>query len=263
LAELFGHCAPASAFPYTGDIAAIVKEDDLKARRKPEPNEPPHFEYEEHRWLGDTLKLNGRKSASSWDSSAAQTPLTLPNKLVVTYGQINGLAGDFFGTKQPICKGKDLPARKQLFDAAFKVLANEDSGKARAEKLLERLKNESYEISKARQPGESGLKAYEKLSDETFQFEVDTKQSGQAPTYLELLQINFDHFGESARLAYNAGHAMAIDTAIQGKLELAYAQNAFADHFLEDSFSSGHFRVPREEMAINVIANLCTNVGTP
>ena len=56
------------------------------------------------------------------------------------------------------------------------------------------------------------------------------------PSYLGLARINWDHFGEDARAAYNAGHATAIQKAISGDLEGAYTLNAFADHFLEDSF---------------------------
>jgi hypothetical protein len=32
-------------------------------------------------------------------------------------------------------------------------------------------------------------------------------------------------------------------------LELAYAMNSFADHFLTDLFSAGHLRVPRKQLA--------------
>ena len=69
-----------------------------------------------------------------------------------------------------------------------------------------------------------------------------------AERYFELAKINFDHFGADARAAYNAGHTAALKAAESGKpedLETAYTLNAFADHFLEDSFSSGHMRTPR------------------
>jgi hypothetical protein len=44
-------------------------------------------------------------------------------------------------------------------------------------------------------------------------------------------------------------HAVACQMAASGEtndtLMFAYAMNAFADHFLEDSFSAGHMRTPR------------------
>ncbi|MEF2985641.1 phospholipase, partial [Pseudomonas aeruginosa] len=38
-------------------------------------------------------------------------------------------------------------------------------------------------------------------------------------------------------------------TGIDQALELAYAMNSFADHFLTDLFSAGHLRVPRKQLA--------------
>ena len=70
--------------------------------------------------------------------------------------------------------------------------------------------------------------------------------------YVGLALINFDHFGADARIAYNAGHVEALEHAASGKsaqhLETAYAISAFADHFLQDSFTSGHIRTPRQKL---------------
>src|SRR5262249_19771189 len=78
--------------------------------------------------------------------------------------------------------------------------------------------------------------------------------------YLALAAVNWDHFGGRAVLAYQAGHQYAMQSAasIQGSgrtpdqmasaLTTAYAQNAFADHFLTDLFASGHLRTPRKEL---------------
>ncbi len=56
--------------------------------------------------------------------------------------------------------------------------------------------------------------------------------------------------------AYEAGHILAQQLAAtagksgdpSGKLQFAYAVNAFADHFLTDLFSAGHMRTPRRGM---------------
>ena len=70
----------------------------------------------------------------------------------------------------------------------------------------------------------------------TRKLEEITSGRSDFPGYAGLAQINWDHFGDDARTAYNAGHATAIQRAIDGDLEGAYALNAFADHFLQDSF---------------------------
>ena len=67
-------------------------------------------------------------------------------------------------------------------------------------------------------------------------------------SYFDLVKIKWDHFGQDARITYNAGHGAAIDVALKGgndNLVLAYAMNALADHYFEDSFSAGHLRNPR------------------
>lgn len=83
------------------------------------------------------------------------------------------------------------------------------------------------------------------------------------PSYLRLGAINLDHFGQDARTAYNTGHAMAMRHASKASptrdpkmsaeerqvyLDVSYRMNAFADHFLEDQFASGHLRTPRRHL---------------
>jgi hypothetical protein len=87
--------------------------------------------------------------------------------------------------------------------------------------------------------------------------------SSRPKGYLGLAVIDFDHFGEDARRAYNAGHTAALRKAASGKdaktLETVHAMNAFADHFLEDSFASRHLRVPRRQLhgSIRADEDLC------
>jgi hypothetical protein len=106
---------------------------------------------------------------------------------------------------------------------------------------------------------------YANLEDQSFVFDEITKELGSPGLdYIELAKINYDHFGTNARLAYNAGHALALAEASQGtieSLEQAYAINAFADHFLEDSFASGHMRVPREALSGGIFQNACAKVS--
>ncbi|UZP40450.1 hypothetical protein NXS19_008266 [Fusarium pseudograminearum] len=68
-------------------------------------------------------------------------------------------------------------------------------------------------------------------------------------TFMQLLEGNVDHFAAEAQATYDAGHAVALELAAEGNLEIALDFNGFADHFLEDSFAAGHIRVPRREIA--------------
>ena len=94
---------------------------------------------------------------------------------------------------------------------------------------------------------------------------VDGKRKGEfedpttidkewAERYKNLAFENISHFshGGTALETWKKGHYHALMTAAKagyfsdiGSLQRAYAMNGFADHFLTDSFSSGHVRVPR------------------
>jgi hypothetical protein len=64
--------------------------------------------------------------------------------------------------------------------------------------------------------------------------------------YVDLATRNADHFAPRSWIRYAFHHGQALRIAIEhGDLEAALVRNAFADHFLEDAFASGHLRVPR------------------
>lgn len=78
------------------------------------------------------------------------------------------------------------------------------------------------------------------------------------PGYLEVVSQNYDHFGWNNMVAYVEYHNKALllakrayelrssDLNSARKLfNKAMVFNAFADHYLTDSFASGHIRVPR------------------
>jgi hypothetical protein len=142
--------------------------------------------------------------------------------LVLTYGDLVAFGGDHF---------KD-----------FAQLAGEASsaaGRARLTKLRDLTENEST------------LKpAYEDAATITKEY---------AERYKDLALENVSHFsgGGTALTTWQKLHRDAILDALEagkqgdsGALAGAYAVNAFADHYLTDSFSSGHIRVPREQVII-------------
>ena len=195
--------------------------------------------------------------------AASDKKFKRPNGLTLTYGQINALAGDFYGTGNPISDGKDDQDRSTRFLDAYGTLANVSPRQPKeANDILAVLLAEVDAVNKALENHEDPSKAYATLPSATLALEEITFGRSGFPGYLGLALINWDHFGQDARTAYNAGHATAIQKAISGDLEGAYTMNAFADHFLEDSFSAGHLRTPRRLLhkSTDPTADLCAKV---
>ncbi len=219
------------------------------------------FEYAEHGHLGDNIELLDKYGNRIL---ASKVPLVLPSGLkVLSYGQINGLAGDFYGTADPISDGEDVTDRQNRFIAAWETLAVDKTRQPKeVNAILDALDQEVAAVNKAIANGEDPSKAYSTLPDMTATFQKITfGRSG--PGYLGLSHINWDHFGEDAHTSYMVGHSVALQTAKdKDDLFLAYAQNAFADHFLEDSFAAGHARTPRRELHgdSNVAYDICAKV---
>jgi hypothetical protein len=147
--------------------------------------------------------------------------LPMGGGLKLTYGDLVAFGGDHF---------KD-----------FAQLAGEASsaaGRARLKRLQHLTENEA-----ALQP------AYE---------DAATISEAYAERYKALAIENVSHFsgGGTALTTWQQLHRRAVLDALEaGKrgdaaLAEAYAVNAFADHYLTDSFSSGHVRVPREQVII-------------
>ncbi|KAI5892260.1 uncharacterized protein SCHCODRAFT_02287368 [Schizophyllum commune H4-8] len=216
------------------------------------------YEYAEHSYVGDAIMLSlkdGRKVP------AKNHKFTLKNGLTVTYGQINGLAGDFYGTTEPISDGADARARVSRFQAAFDSLAEPRLRQpAEANDILAVLQAEVNAVNQSLQHHTDPSFAYSTLADVSVKLQLLTMvRPWHIPSYAGLARINWDHFGADAHAAYNAGHALALEAAAFGELDKAYALNAFADHYLEDSFSAGHLRTPRRNLhsTLNPFADLC------
>lgn len=204
------------------------------------------FEYTEHSYIGDSIKLT---FVDGETVAASSHRFRLPNGLNLTYGQINVLAGDFYGTHHPITDGRDDHDCSTRFLAAYDTLAKGGPRQPKeANDILAVLQAEVDTVNNALTQHRDPSVAYSTLPDVTSRLEEITSDRSDIPSYVGLAQINWDHFGVDARMAYNTGHAIAIQKAIDGDLEGAYALNAFADHFLQDSFSSGHLRTPRRHL---------------
>ncbi|KAI5360188.1 hypothetical protein Slin14017_G097490 [Septoria linicola] len=212
------------------------------------------FDYAEHMFMGNQVNL----TFPTYSEVAKGVKFRLgTNGLNLTYGEINALGGDFFGTFEPIMRGKDFAEQCELFRKAYTTLADAPGGFTAANKIQDIMKDEVTEIGKATDDGHKTadtLELYRKLKASTKALSDEDKKLNEAtggigmPSYLALAQLNLDHFGWGAITSYNAGHYCAIEAARQGDLVKAYTMNAFADHYLGDCFSSGHFRTPRARL---------------
>ncbi len=220
----------------------------------------PTFNSTEHRVLGNEVQLH-------WQINEAATTdniLLLHNGLQLKLGDIMALGGDFYGDPDlPIDDGKTIEAKKIRFLVAFETLSESTEAVNEAPQILKMISEEQTNIEKAMENGVDESVAYEQLDDQFNQQYNNLTGGGTflSPlgryTYLAL--TDWDHFGSHAISAYSAGHAAALDTAEKAfhapdldtrkqLLTLAYAQDAFACHYLSDLFSSGHLRTPRKEL---------------
>ncbi|KAI0742648.1 fungal fucose-specific lectin-domain-containing protein, partial [Daedaleopsis nitida] len=228
-------------------------------KNKPPKKDKSGHEYYEYSFIGDAINVyttNGQRVA------AIDRNFRLRNGLVVTYGQINAIAGDFYGTEKPISDGADAQDQSARFLAAYNILAEPSTRQPKeAQDILAVLQTEVKPVNEALSKGEDLSIAYGKLPNVTAKLEDMTAHRPFGfPSYLGLARINWDHFGLDARTAYAAGHAMALQTAAEGDLERAYTVNAFADHFLEDMFSAGRLRTPRRGLhrQRDIFADACS-----
>jgi hypothetical protein len=224
----------------------------------------PEFEGGEHTAIGDSILLF--LGAGDPGTVAGRMKLAMPSGLALTYGQIVSLGGDFYGfPDSPISDGPTQQDRVTRFLNSFNSLAGNPASIAESAKILQIMQTEITAVNQALYDGKPASAVYEALGDElSGQWNVATGGgyivSPWIPPgrYLNLAQTNWDHFGTHAVLAYQAGHMAALNQAIfahnsppnqqVAQLQIAYAMNAFADHFFSDLFSSGHMRTPRKEL---------------
>lgn len=160
------------------------------------------FEYAEHAFLGDAITL---KLPNGQTSLAKDYLFKLPNGLNLTYGAINGLAGDFYGTNDPISDGTNDQDRAVRFLAAYGTLSSNPKRQPQeALAILKVLQTEVDAVNAALQHHQDPSIVYANLPDESLTF-VKITSGRDGPGYLGLAAKNWDHFGADARIAYNTG----------------------------------------------------------
>ncbi|KAK5991224.1 hypothetical protein PT974_09502 [Cladobotryum mycophilum] len=228
----------------------------------------PGFEYAEHDWIGDTVCIQyvlpltpgsdipGERVQRRGKDLPIFTIGEGSDAFKMTYGTVSALAGDFYGTKNPISDGKTEEDCQIRFKEAYDTLRNNPQDQpGDAEGLVKCLREEVDAVNKAFKDGIDpstvyrghGVVAQSKLLSLTL-----FRKCPNLPNYLSLALIDWDHFGTDALIAWGTGHRMAINHAAGersiSRLTEAYFMNSFADHFLQDSFSSGHIRTPRRAL---------------
>lgn len=174
------------------------------------------FEGGEHTAIGDNTLL--RYEAGQPGIPAHQSPLPLPNGLSLTYGQVIALGGDFYGVpERPIADGASEAERITRFTQAFDSLARLPAAKEEAGQILAVMQEEIAAANQAIKDGRQPHEAYDALGDSLSarwnritgggSFASDLFPLGR---YLKLAASNWDHFGPWALLAYQAGHAAAL-----------------------------------------------------
>ncbi|KAI9157981.1 phosphatidylcholine-hydrolyzing phospholipase c [Paramyrothecium foliicola] len=181
------------------------------------------FEYAEHGFLGDHINLRWTDGQTY---VAGRKPLNLPNGLSLTYGAINGLAGDFYGTVNPVSNGESLEQKTQFFKDAWESLGVDMRRQpAEANEILGVLQEEIDALNKAVRDGKDPSTVYKDLGDKSLTFQSITISRGSHyPGYIGLAEINFDYFGEDARTTYNDIFA-SPDARFMAKSSQTYAMH--------------------------------------
>ena len=210
----------------------------------------------EHIYIGNKLALKIDNDLPA----QANLSFVLQNGAKLTYGEAIAM-GDAYGIeKAPISQGATPIEREQRFVAAFNTMDLDVNAAAEIPKIISILNQEFTTVQDALTKGIPAHKAYRDASNETDrQLNCLTGGGCDPATWwmkfgrtMRLGSTNFDHFGDAAWLAYEAGHHMAMRMALHAKqssdinyLHRAYAMNAFASHFLMDRYATGHMRTPR------------------
>lgn len=219
-----------------------------------------NFALSEHMSAGAQIVLHFSKQRNE------QNPLLhFKNGLVLNFATMLSM-GDLYGTpEQPISFGQTIEEQRHRFLLAFTSLTEKNDAVYEANLLSQLIMNELDYVQTAMRNGESAEQAFQSISNEIDR-QANCITGGGCGSYdwwlvpgryLQLALNNHDHFAPFAERAYAVGHQLAIEQAILAStsqrredLELAYAMDGFACHFLSDLFAAGHLRTPRNELAL-------------
>lgn len=213
------------------------------------------FTSAEHLSLGDSVHF------SLIEPSATPHRFTLPNGEQLTYGEMVAMADLYEIPGAPLATAPDEPTKRNRFLDAFNSFTLKPTVHDELTAIVKLFHFEKNTIDAAIAAGQAPEEALKNVfPDLDRQFNCITGGGCLASNwwmfpgrYLKLAEQDYDHFGADALLAYQVGHRLALEQAVNAKktgdlsrLTVAYAMNAFASHFLSDRFASGHLRTPRK-----------------
>lgn len=219
------------------------------------------FDSGEHIFIGNSAKLyfpvkvgdNYEFKEIAGSEVDFRDLLNLHPDQQLSFGKIIAVPDLFSEPTTVIAEGKDLNERKQKFANCFAYFTSQSNKKLNA--VFAIMDEEITLIQSAIDKGVDPSTLYA-TKDSYFNLRYFAADSD----YVTLALHNLDHFGKDTWFAYQAGHAVAIDTALLAYHEAdwnnkcvlaakAYAEEAYAEHFLTDRFAAGHMRAPRSELA--------------
>lgn len=236
--------------------------ENISNKKTTETNKPNvKYESPEHYLLANSIKLKYPHGEESGGSSVLLNinldKANIKQEQKLSFAQIVYLAGDFMGDPNTQIGGNDKEQMKRNFMTNFNVMTDTDA-KYYLPSIIE-IVNEELEHNKDKITNHEALDI---SSEDNIKFNCATGGGCNKLTwlvnyglYMKLASKNYDHFGQNAVDTYLAGHEIALlmaktarDEHNPEKLRLAYAYEAYADHFLTDLFASGHLRTLRKEI---------------
>lgn len=218
------------------------------------------FALSEHWSMGQQIKLRFDLN----EVPQAGIVLHLKNGLALTAGDIMSL-GDLYGiVGKPISHGLTKLEKQARFKEVFNSFAKHIIAVNEVEDLNSIIRAEMREVESGIAKGESPEAIYKRIGNEVGR-QINCVTGGGCNSltwwlnpgrYLKLAMENYDHFTPNNLIVYKNGHQVALQQALKAKqtgkrsdLEMAYAMEAFASHYLSDHFAAGHLRTPREELS--------------
>lgn len=217
------------------------------------------FALSEHWAMGQQVKLRFELNQSPETAPA----LHLKNGLSLSFGDIISL-GDLYGiVGKPISLGITKEHKQARFKEVFKSFAKNFEAVSEIKDLNSVIRMEIREVEYSIEKGETAEAIYKRIGNEIGR-QINCITGGACTQvgwwvypgrYLLLALENVDHFSPNNLVAYKNGHKVALNQALKAQktgnrsdLELAYAMDAFASHYLSDHFAAGHLRTPRSEL---------------
>ena len=187
------------------------------------------FNASEHLILGD----QGFQQACRKSQHCPKSISREDGKMNFTYGELISFGGDFYSTVDEMYFEEKRP-----FWRFFR--------------------NDIADTKKLFRKGAAYVEAQKHGHEEGDYPDFNKQYAWNFPKYTRILEDNLDHFGFHNVLRYADAHGQALEIAYKASklrsshpekakklMEKAFFYNGFADHFLTDSFASGHMRVPR------------------